>query len=174
MTNRFVRADGTEPPSAEGLDAHQDQIVAWVVQGLSSAAIAERLPEDYSRDQIARWQHKPAHAVIIETARGALAGETARMALSIQKPVMAFLFSTMQDDEVDLSLRLRAAAQIQNGYGTERLMAALDVQVEANVTTAKADLLARVDQMMERAGRIEADGTGSRLRLIEGAVVDGS
>jgi len=172
--SKFTRADGTEPPPADGLDAHQDQIVAWVVQGLSSAAIAERLPEDYSKDQVARWQHKPRNAVIIETARGALAGETARMALSIQKPVMAFLFSTMQDEDVDLPLRLRAAAQIQGGYSTERLMAALDVQAEANVTTAKADLLSRVDQMMERAEQIESDGTGGKLRLIEGQVVDGS
>lgn len=161
------------PPATELLDTHQDQIVAWVVQGLSSAAIAERLPEDWSKEQVARWQHRPSNSILIETARGALAGETARMALSVQKPVMAFLFQTMQDEAVDLPLRLKAAAQIQGGYSTERLMAALDVQADAAVTTAKADLLSRVDEMMSRADQIEADGTSAKLRLIEGEVVDG-
>lgn len=146
-------------PAAFDFAAAADQIVVWVLQGLSHGAIADRL-EGASRQAVTGWLMRPEQRLRVEMARSELAQETARMALSTQKPMLAFLSRTMTDEQQPMIHRLGAARILSQSFSLQQLTDAMHHTADAIETTATEELTDRVAEFKRRALSIEAQEAG--------------
>lgn len=162
------RIEPDEPPDLDTLFApHRDKMLGWATQGLTSKQIADRLGGVALPSQVYRWLSDSEQRLILESARheqlqAANRSLTMALPLAIATGVRVLNSETATDRD-----RIAAARLLLGTYGHERIAGALDAVATVMDESARETLKGKVETLVERAAKAQADGP-PQLRAVEG------